>query len=318
MHKHGSGTSCKYDSPTRRAVLELAVTPPDHRRRHSSQREIYKELGVSKGYVQRTIEKSNLKCFRRIRCHVLTEAHRQTRKTKCDAMLQRFGEGEKWKQVWFSDESTFCLSAPLNRQNERIYRAMDVKTDIPDEDLLVEIDKQQTSIMCYGAVSWHGKTDPYFIEGDAAGQESVAPSRRKKKTVNQVLYREDMCPQMFEDIDQVMQGEPWTWQQDGAKSHTANDTVAWLRVNTPDFITPQQWPSKSSDLNVMDYCIWSVLLQEVQRQRRGITDTESLKHVLMDAWNNMSLDVIRRATQNWMDRLRRCSAVNGQHFERYL
>ena len=32
----------------------------------------------------------------------------------------------------------------------------------------------------------------------------------------------------------------------------------------------------------------------------------------------MSLDVIRRATQNWMDRLRRCSAVNGQHFERYL
>ena len=25
-----------------------------------------------------------------------------------------------------------------------------------------------------------------------------------------------------------------------------------------------------------------------------------------------------RATQNWMDRLRRCSAVNGQHFERYL
>ena len=102
-----------------------------------------------------------------------------------------------------------------------------------------------------------------------------------------------MCPQMFEDIEQVMQGEPWTWQQDGAKPHTANDTVDWLRVNTPDFITPQQWPSKSPDLNEMDYCIWNVLLQEDQRQRRGITDTESLKHVLMDAWNNMSLDVIR-------------------------
>ena len=65
-------------------------------------------------------------------------------------------------------------------------------------------------------------------------------SEKEKKTVNQVVYREEMCPQMFEDIDQVMQGEPWTWQQDGAKPHTANDTVAWLRVNTPDFITPQQ------------------------------------------------------------------------------
>ena len=36
VRKHGNGTSCKHDSPTRRAVLELAVTPPDHRRRHSS------------------------------------------------------------------------------------------------------------------------------------------------------------------------------------------------------------------------------------------------------------------------------------------
>ena len=108
------------------------------------------------------------------------------------------------------------------------------------------------------------------------------------------------------------------WQQDGAKPHTAKDTVAWLRVNTPDFITPQQRLSKYPDFSVMDHCVWSVLLLEVQRQRRRITDTESLKHVLMDAWNNMSFDVIRRATQNWMDRLRRCSAVNGQHFKRYL
>ena len=96
-------------------------------------------------------------------------------------MLQRFGKGEKWKQVWFSDESTFCLSALLNRQNERIYHAVDVKTDIPDEDLLVEIDKQQPSIMCYGAVSWHGKTDLYFIEGDAAGQEGVHRVGERKK-----------------------------------------------------------------------------------------------------------------------------------------
>ena len=39
VRKHCSGTSCKHDSLTRRAVLELAVTPPDHRRRHLSQRE---------------------------------------------------------------------------------------------------------------------------------------------------------------------------------------------------------------------------------------------------------------------------------------
>ena len=49
-----------------------------------------------------------------------------------------------------------------------------------------------------------------------------------------------------------MHGDYWIWQQDGAMAHTANDTVAWLRENTPDFIDPHQWPFKSPDFNVMD------------------------------------------------------------------
>jgi len=65
-----------------------------------------------------------------------------------------------------------------------------------------------------------------------------------------------------------MGGDEWTLQQDGAKAHTATDTVAWLRVNTPDFIEPNEWPSKSPDLNVMDFSIWGVLLHQLQLQRR--------------------------------------------------
>ena len=34
--KHGTGTSCTHNTPTKRAVLDRVVTPPDHRRRHSS------------------------------------------------------------------------------------------------------------------------------------------------------------------------------------------------------------------------------------------------------------------------------------------
>ena len=33
-------------------------------------------------------------------------------------------------------------------------------------------------------------------------------------------------------------------------------------ASTPDFIKLEYWPSKSPDLNVMDYCIWSFLLTE--------------------------------------------------------
>mgnify|MGYP001812451753 CR=1 FL=1 len=119
------------------------------------------------------------------------------------------------------------LQALLNRQNERIYRAVDVKTDIPEEDLLTEIDTQQPSIMCYAAVSWHGKTALGFVEGYAPNQEDV-PNSKKKKTVTQIVYRNEMCPHMFDVINELMDGE-WTWQQDGAKAHTAIESVKWLQ-----------------------------------------------------------------------------------------
>ena len=54
--------------------------------------------------------------------------------------------------------------------------------------------------MCYAAVSWHGKTELRFIEGFAPGQEGLPVYRRKKKTVTQWVYKNEMCPMMFADI----------------------------------------------------------------------------------------------------------------------
>ena len=136
-------------------------------------------------------------------------------------MIDRFDEEDEWKSVWFSDKSFFMLRAPMNRHTERIYREVSVKTDIEEKDLLGEIDRQQPSIMCYGAVSWHGKTELRFIQGWAPDQGHLPPSRRNKKTVNQEVYRNKMCPLMFSDINRVMGDQSLTWQQDGAKAHTA-------------------------------------------------------------------------------------------------
>ena len=52
-----------------------------------------------------------------------------------------------------------------------------------------------------------------------------------------------MCPAMFRDIKEIVNGEAWVWQHDGAKPHTANATVEWLEDNVPGSITPNQWPS---------------------------------------------------------------------------
>ena len=194
---------------------------------------------------------------------------------------------------------------------------MEVKTEIAEEDLVVESDRQQPSIMVYGAVSFYGKTELRFIEGYAPGQNDIPVSRRRKKTVTKEVYSEEMLPAMFEDINRIMDGHPWCWQQDGAKSHTAKQSVEWLQKNAPDFITPSQWPAKSPDLNVLDYCIWSILLNGTQRSRREIRSIDDLKDVLTTAWNSISRETLQNATKSWMKRLTQCIQARGNHFEQF-
>ena len=104
-----------------------------------------------------------------------------------------------------------------------------------------------------------------------------------------------MCPQMFSDIRNVMNDQTWTWQQDGAKAHTARASIQFLWQST-DFIELEDWPSKSPDLNVMDYCIWSLLLTETQNCRCNINSIDDLKTCLGRAWNDMPQVTLENAT----------------------
>ena len=106
-----------------------------------------------------------------------------------------------------------------------------------------------------------------------------------------------MCPLMFNDINTIMDGRPWVWQQDGAKAHTARSFVQWIRDNAPDFINLNEWPSKSPDLNVMDYyCLWGILLAGLAANRRDINNMDELKATLIETWNTVSMNIIRKAT----------------------
>jgi len=71
-------------------------------------------------------------------------------------------------------------------------------------------------------------------------------------------------------------GEFFTFQQDNAPTHHARETVEMLSRETPDFISPLQWP----DLNPVDYEIWGRLQERVYRSR--IRDVNHLKERLIE------------------------------------
>jgi len=106
------------------------------------------------------------------------------------------------------------------------------------------------------------------------------------------------------------------FQQDSAPAHRAQETVALLSLETPDFIPTWLWPPNSPDLNPVDYHVWSVLEQRVYRTR--IRDISHLKTRLVEEWQKFDQKIIDWAISQWRLRLRSCIQQERGYFEHRL
>ena len=68
----------------------------------------------------------------------------------------------------------------------------------------------------------------------------------------------------------------WILQQEGAPSHTAANTVDFLKNHNVQFIEPKAWPLNSPDINPVDYAVWVALQQRVYlgRQFESVDELE--------------------------------------------
>ena len=70
------------------------------------------------------------------------------------------------------------------------------------------------------------------------------------REVVEVLLKEKLLPCIKE-----ISGDNFIFQQDSTPAYRARDTIALLRRETPDFISPDQWPPNSPDMYPFDYKI---------------------------------------------------------------
>jgi len=80
--------------------------------------------------------------------------------------------------------------------------------------------------------------------------------------VNGQYYREDLLMQkLLPDICQMLNFN--VFQLDSAPAHRACETIELLTMETPEFIPPTLWPPNTSDINSVDYKVWSVMQEKV-------------------------------------------------------
>jgi inhibitor of nuclear factor kappa-B kinase subunit alpha len=73
------------------------------------------------------------------------------------------------------------------------------------------------------------------------------------KTSAQV-YQEDVLQGVVKPLNTTLyNGQKWVFQQDSALAHKAKMTLEWLRRHVLTFISVEDWPTGSPDLNPLDY-----------------------------------------------------------------
>jgi hypothetical protein len=68
-------------------------------------------------------------------------------------------------------------------------------------------------------------------------------------------------------------GSPWSFQQDSAPSHGSNMTQNWIQGHIPAFISKNEWPSRSPDLNPLDFSVWAILECRVAISQEMLRDS---------------------------------------------
>ena len=132
--------------------------------------------------------------------------------------------------------------------------------------------------------------------------------------LNQEDYRNDiLVGSLLSWVKEHFEKRPWTFQQDSAPSHGAKKTQEWLSANVSNFISKEEWPPSSPDLNSLDFGIWRYPESKVSATHHKIL--EALKTKLRKKWSKMPQDVNRDSCRSFSRRLQLVIDSNGKHIE---
>ena len=247
----------------------------------------------------RTIVEQDLKMsLYKIRTRqLLTDLQKRKRKERAKILLNRLKGGTEKGEIVFSDEKLFSVEAKFNTQNDRILGKS--PKDLPDHLQFVSRRQKPSSVMVWGAISKSWKCPLIFV--------------KERVKVNTDSYVNDILTPALASMKEKFKNKSFTFQQDGAPSHTSKKTQKWCEEHFPSFWTKDLWPPSSPDLNPMDFCVWGILEKEACSSPHN--NLEDLRASLKQAWEKIPQDALHAACQNFRQRLQRVIDTDGGHFE---
>lgn len=115
------------------------------------------------------------------------------------------------------------------------------------------------------------------------------------------------------EANAMLGDERYYFQQDSAPAHKAKIVQSWYKEFFPDFIPTEPWPASSPDANPLDFSIWGYMLSFL-KDLKNIT-LPQFKELLQRIWDEIPMEVMRAACDNFPSRLRKIVKSQGERIE---
>ena len=267
-------------------VAKNVITKSVSKRFHSTQKLAAKLTGAGHKCSQSTVNHFmkndlGLKAYKLAKIRKLMKNQRKARLQF--ALARKNWTFDDWKNVCFSDESTFQLFPPTNHQTDRVWASN--SSQVPTESTV----KHPPNLMVWGMISAQGlsvlhtmppktsvNTD-YYVRNILQGLCLDAFQRKRAK--GHVLKR-----RMAENMSKAI------YQQDGAPCHHSVAAQQWCRENLQNFWEKGIWPPNSPDLSPIEN-LWAIMKSELL----NLPDMTEIKQLEKKPENDMVKDSPRNA-----------------------
>lgn len=198
-------------------------------------------------------------------------------------------------RLLFSDEAHFYVNGIVNHQNFRYWSPT-------NPQITQERPLHSPRVTVWAAIGSCGVIGPFFIHENVTGQSYLA------------LLQQQFLPavQQFHDFNSVV------FMQDGAPPHWSRPVREWLSVNFPNRWMGRSspnlpWPPYSPDLTPMDFFLWGWMKDVVYQE--PIANVEVLEARIRLAFQQLTMDMVDRSVQSYVQRLHRCIEREGRSVE---
>lgn len=263
-----------------------------------SLRRISQEVNLSLNTCHKIARKDlHLTPYRMKTFHELLPPDHARRLTYCQWFTEHLMQDDGLLDLtFFSDESWCHLSGYVNSQTMRYWSA-------ENPHIFRETPLHPVKVGIFVAVSRRRIIGPIFFD----------------YTINGERYRNNILQVFFGQLrdDELQRGY---FQQDGARAHTARETIAFIRQFFGDRVISlgcrPEFPPRSPDLTPLDYFLFPHLKNTIFKT--PIPNVEELRDRITEVCANITPQMLENTFENMKLRVQLCLRENGGHFQQFL